>query len=99
MLWEFDIKYVVILAWFFDLFGFIAILMDKKLSKFQLFLHFLDKVLNVSIKVIGFQFNKLDFSSYLFRNLMLHCLILCSFGIIIYSIFNFIEFSSYKESS
>lgn len=51
LIWKYDIKYIIIFAWFMDLFSFINIVLDKKISKFMAFVHFVEKMLNVVMKV------------------------------------------------
>ncbi|CAK91351.1 unnamed protein product (macronuclear) [Paramecium tetraurelia] len=52
LIWLFDSKYIIIFAWLMDLITFIVILLDKNISKAISGIHFLEKVLSVSFKVL-----------------------------------------------
>ncbi|CAD8109779.1 unnamed protein product [Paramecium sonneborni] len=51
LIWLFDSKYIIIFAWFMDLFTFVIVMLDKNISKFFSGLHFLEKVLSISFKI------------------------------------------------
>ncbi|CAD8184161.1 unnamed protein product [Paramecium octaurelia] len=61
LIWLFDSKYIIIFAWLMDLITFIVILLDKNISKVISCIHFLEKVLSVSFKVLflNLQFYKI----------------------------------------
>ncbi|CAD8076487.1 unnamed protein product [Paramecium primaurelia] len=61
LIWLFDSKYIIIFAWLMDLITFIVILLDKNISKLISCIHFAEKVLSVSFKVLllHFLYNKI----------------------------------------
>ncbi|CAD8105280.1 unnamed protein product [Paramecium sonneborni] len=58
LIWLFDSKYIIIFAWIMDLITFIIVLIDKDTTKAISCIHFVEKALSVSFKVI-LQFHKI----------------------------------------
>lgn len=51
LIWNYDIKYIIICAWILDLVGFISLMLNKKISSKLAIIYFIEKLLNVAFKV------------------------------------------------
>lgn len=51
ILWGFDIKYLILYAWFLDLSGFLQLVVERSNGKFYTLLYFLEKLGSIIFKV------------------------------------------------